>query len=80
MLELIRNLEPGYIFVLGVIIGSLITTIIINKSISYAGVLKIDRHNPEKDLYFLEIEKLDKLSKSKRIRLKVDNDADLTRK
>lgn len=78
MLELIRNLGPIYIFVLGVIMGSLITAIINLKS--YYGVLKIDRRNPEKDLYFLEIEKLDKLSKTKSIKLKVDNNADLTRK
>lgn len=80
MLELIRNLGPSYIFVLGVILGSLITTIIISKSRSYAGVLKIDRLNPEKDLYFLEINNLENLSKQKEILLKVDNDADLTQK
>lgn len=80
MLEFIRNLEPSYIFLLGVIIGTIMTYLIVKKSMSYSGVLKIDRHNPDKDLYFLEINKLEDLSKSKEILLKVDNDADLTRK
>ena len=40
-----------------------------------AGVLKIDRSNPEKDVYRFEIDDLDSLHKKKRIVLKVDNDA-----
>lgn len=35
------------------------------------GTLKIDRHNPSKDVYTIEIDDLDKLSKKKRIILKV---------
>lgn len=80
MLDFITNLDKSYIFVLGVIIGSFVTYLIIKKSMSYSGVLKIDRLNPEKDLYFLEINNLEKLSKQKEILLKVDNDADLTQK
>lgn len=39
-----------------------------------AGVLKIDRSNPEKDVYRFEIDDLDSLHKKKRIVLKIDND------
>lgn len=40
-----------------------------------AGVLKIDRSNPEKDVYRFEVDDLDSLHKKKRIVLKIDNDA-----
>lgn len=80
MLDFIRNLDSNYIFMLGVIIGSFITSVIIKKSTKYAGVLKIDRHNPDKDLYFIEIEALEELTRAKEITLKVDNNADLSRK
>lgn len=44
------------------------------------GVLKIDRSNHSKDVYKIEIGDLDKLSKKKRIVLKVDPNADLSQK
>lgn len=44
------------------------------------GVLKIDHHNPSKDVYKIEIGDLDRLSKKKRIVLKVDPNADLSQK
>ena len=44
------------------------------------GVLRIDRSNPDKDVYRLEIDKIDDISKKKRVVLKVDNHADLSQK
>ena len=42
------------------------------------GTLRIDRTNPETDLYRFDIEDLDGLSKKKKILLKVDNDAHIS--
>ncbi len=42
------------------------------------GTIKIDRSNPEKDVYRLEIDDLDNLSKKKRVILKIDPNADLS--
>ena len=48
---------------------------------SIQGTLRIDHSDPEKDIYRLEISNLDlnDLSKKKKITLKVDNNADLSR-
>lgn len=70
-------------FLLGALTGTIITA-----SMYYAicrirpafGVLRIDRSNPKKDLYRLDIDDLSRLSKKKRIVLKVDNNADLSQK
>lgn len=45
-----------------------------------AGTLRIDRSNPSKDIYRIDINDLDKLAKKSRIVLKVDNNADLSQK
>ena len=60
-------------FAIGVFIGSITTSIIFYARSS--GTLKIDRTNPEKDVYRFEIDDLDSLHKKKRIVLKIDNDA-----
>ena len=45
------------------------------------GTLRIDRTDPEKDLYRIDIDgNFDNISKEKRIILKVDNNADLSQK
>ena len=63
----------------GLLIASLIGNVF---SIYYikrtCGTLKIDRSNPEKDVYRFDVDNLDSLSKKKRIVLKVDNNADLS--
>ena len=48
---------------------------------SIQGTLRIDHSDPETDIYRLEISNLDlnDLSKKKKITLKVDNNADLSR-
>lgn len=42
------------------------------------GVLRIDRSNPDKDVYRIEIDDLDTLAKKRRVVLKVDPNADLS--
>ena len=42
------------------------------------GILRIDHSNPEKDTYRFEIDEIEQLSKKKYIRLKVDNNANLS--
>lgn len=58
-------LENVFIWMCGVIAGA-----IASRLFTY-GTIKIDKSNPEKDLYQLEIKELDKLSKKKRIVLRV---------
>lgn len=63
----------------GLCVGSLIGNIICIAYIKrVCGTLRIDRTNPEKDLYRFDIDDLDSLSKKKRIILKVDNNADFS--
>ena len=59
------------IFFVGVIVGLIV-------AVSFSrwrpdGRLKIDRSNPEKDIYRIEIEDLDKLNKKSLVILKVIN-------
>ena len=65
------------VFVLGLVVGSIVVNIIWNLNQS-SGVLKIDQSNPEKDIYRIELDSLDNLSKKKRISLKVDAKANLS--
>ena len=66
-------------FLGGLLAGSLVTNIIcLVKQAS--GTLRIDHSNPEKDVYRIEIDDLDVLSKKKQVVLKVDNNADLSQK
>lgn len=68
-----------FAFLGGLFIGSLITNIIyLAKRAS--GTLRIDHTNPERDVYRIEINDLDKLSKKTQVILKVDNHADLSQK
>lgn len=66
------------LFLVGIIIGILIALLTV--LLSTSGTLRIDRSNPEKDLYRFDIDNLDELSRRKRIVLKVDNHADLSQK
>lgn len=67
---------------LGVIAAGSIATNIIFYIRSAHGTLRIDHSNPEKDIYRFDIDEavLDKISKKKRIILKIDNNADLSQK
>ena len=65
--------------ILCLLIGSFVTWIIFSCKTTY-GTLRIDHSNPEKDVYRFDVDDIDKLSKKKRIVLKVDNNADLSHK
>ena len=70
-----------YLFaVIGVLVGLIISNIIFSIRYRKAGTLRIDHSNPEKDVYRIEIDDLDGLSKKKHIILKVDNNANLSQK
>ena len=57
---------------------SSIVTLIITYLTSARGTLRIDHSNPEKDLYRIEINNLEDLSRKKRVVLDVDNSAILS--
>lgn len=68
-------------YFLGVIIGAIMGVIIswlFSKIRGISGTLKIDHSNPEKDVYRIELDNLDVLSKKYRVVLKVDHNAKLT--
>lgn len=70
-----------YLFaIVGVLVGSIISSIIFSIRYRKAGTLRIDHSNPEKDVYRIEIDDLDGLSKKKHVILKVDNNANLSQK
>lgn len=64
-------------YILGVATSVIINLIFFKRTY---GMLRIDRSNPEKDLYLIEIDDLEQLTKRKRITLKVDNHANLSQK
>ena len=61
-------------------ISVLIIKDIIFYIINKVGTLKIDHSDHEKDIYRIDINEIDKLSKKKLIILKIDNNADLSQK
>ena len=64
---------------LAAFLGSVITSLIYSKFTAF-GILKIDNSNPEKDVYRLDITRLDEISKKKYIRLRVESGVDLSQK
>ena len=64
-----------FAFLLGIVVGIVIAGILRPQLF---GTLKIDHSNPDKDVFRLEIDDIDKLNGRKRIILKVDNNADLS--
>lgn len=66
-------------FALGVVTGVSISSAI-RLLRPKAGVLRIDRTDPQKEIYRFEVDNLEALSKKKHIVLKVDNYADLSQK
>ena len=57
--------------------SSIVTTIVMYLT-SARGTLRIDHSNPEKDVYRIEINNLEDLSRKKRVILDVDNSAILS--
>lgn len=64
-------------FLVGLLAGIAIS-IIFHGMQRTSGTLRIDRSNPEKDVYRFDIDKLDNLHEKKRIVLKIDPNADLS--
>ena len=64
------------LFVCGFV--SSIVTMIVMYLTSARGTLRIDHSNPEKDVYRIEINNLEDLSRKKRVILDVDNSAILS--
>ena len=65
------------LFLAGVLVGSIIGCVIQGMHVTY-GTLKIDKSNPQTDVYRLCLNDLDILSKKKYIQLKIDANADLS--
>jgi hypothetical protein len=72
-------LTTAIIFLLGVLVGLYIGAYARDSCKTY-GVLRIDHNNSEKDLYRFEIDDLESLDTKTQIVLKIDHNADLTRK
>jgi hypothetical protein len=68
------------LILIGLLVGSIVSNIIFFIRYRKAGTLRIDHSDPEKDIYRIEIDDLDGLSKKKHVILKVDNNADLSQK
>ena len=62
-------------YLIGMIIGCVVSNIIFFIRYRYGGTIRIDHSNPEKDVYRFEIDDLNKLSNFKRIRLKIDHNS-----
>lgn len=62
--------EVYLFFIGGVFVGFCLTSIV-QRLRTVFGILKIDRSNPEKDLYSIEIENLDTLTGRKRVILTI---------
>ena len=66
-----------YMWIAVVAISILIIKDIIFYIINKVGTLKIDHSDPEKDIYRINVNNLDDLSKKKQVVLKVNNNAKL---
>lgn len=71
-------MEFAFAFIAGIVIGMLAAAFATLRM--RAGVLMIDKTNPEKDIYRLEIDDLDNVSSKDFIILRVDSHADLSQK
>lgn len=73
MVNFIRNLDSNYIFILGVILGSIFAYLIFIFK-PKDGILYIDTSDKETDKYLLQFNDLDKVNKSKYVMLKIDKE------
>ena len=74
MVNFIRNLDSNYIFILGVILGSIFTHLIFRFK-PKAGILYIDTSDKKTDKYLLQFNDLDKINKSRYVILKIDKES-----
>ena len=68
------------VFLIGLVAGGSIANVIFGVYYKPEGTLRIDHSNLEKDIYRIDIEDLDKLSKKKVVMLTIDNNAHLSQK
>ena len=73
MVNFIRNLDSNYIFILGVILGSLFVYLFFRFK-TKDGILYIDTSDKKTDKYLLQFNDLDKVNKSKYVMLKIDKE------
>lgn len=73
MVNFIRNLDSNYIFMLGVILGSIFTYLFFRIK-PKDGILYIDTSDKKTDKYLLQFNDLDKVNKSKYVMLKIDKE------
>lgn len=73
MVNFIRNLDSNYIFILGVILGSIFAYLFFRFK-PKDGTLYIDTSDKETDKYLLQFNDLDKVNKSKYVMLKIDKE------
>lgn len=71
------GIQVYLVFLAGVAVGTLLCEIIWSIQ-SAKGTLKIDTSNPEKDVYRIDIDNLDMLSKRRKLVCKIEHDAILT--
>ena len=73
MVNFIRNLDSNYIFILGVILGSIFSYLVFRFK-PKDGILYIDTSDKKTDKYLLQFNDLDKVNKSKYVMLKIANE------
>ena len=73
MVNFIRNLDSNYIFILGVILGSIFSYLVFRFK-PKDGILYIDTSDKKTDKYLLPFNDLDKVNKSKYVMLKIDKE------
>lgn len=71
--------ESWMIFAAGVILGAIVANVFRVLGAA-SGTLKIDCSNPEKDSYMFEVDDLDKLSKKKRLFMRIVRTTNLSPK
>lgn len=65
-------------YVIGIIVGGFVSSVfMLFRYVTY-GTLLIDRSNPEKDIYRIEFDRIDNMSRKKRLVLKINSNADLS--
>lgn len=69
------SLLIGFVFGLG-----FITNYLLMMTLYFNGKLEIDKHGEEKDIYRLNLSKIEKLDNRQYLILKIDKNADLTQK
>lgn len=67
-------------FWLGFVVGAVLMFLYFRATSKTSGTLRIDRTNPDKDIFRFDVDDLDSLANKKKINLKVDNNAKLSQK